>query len=239
MSDVNRKADLIEMKFPERFVGKLAVVLALTCTPLEAAPITFYTGDGGDVVNGVAAVNIAPHPAWGDVSQVAGLAAGSAKWISFVDSGYGRIVLPNAESRDLGDQTAQFTRPFDFSSETTLRLWILADDTAIVRLLGPARYVNTLFNAYPWQIDPCAPGGSGTGLGCVQADTGIVTVPGLTAGQYTLEVNAFQTNGNVFGAQYAGTVESVPEPASLLLLATGLGAVAIRRRLTASRGNTR
>ncbi len=223
------------MKFPGRFVGKLAVVLALTCAPLEAAPITFYTGDGGDVVNGGAAVNILPHPAWGDVSALAGLAAGTAEWISFVDSGYGGIVLPNAESRELGDETARFTRTFNFASETTLRLWILADDTAIVRLLGPDGYVNTLFNAYPGQIDPCAPGGSGAGLGCVQADMGIVTVSGLTAGQYTLEVNAFQTNGWVFGAQYAGTVESVPEPASLLLLGTGLGAVAIRRRLTASR----
>jgi hypothetical protein len=152
-----------------------------------------------------------------------------------VDSGYGGIVLPNAESRELGDETARFTRTFNFASETTMRLWILADDTAIVRLLGPDGYVNTLFNAYPGQIDPCAPGGSGAGLGCVQADMGIVTVSGLTAGQYTLEVSAFQTNGWVFGAQYAGTVESVPEPASLLLLGTGLGAVAIRRRLTASR----
>jgi PEP-CTERM motif len=234
MSDVTRKADLMIMKCPVRLVGKLAVVFALTCAPLEAGPIAFYTGDGGDVVNGGSAVNLLPHPAWGDVSEAAGLAAGTAEWISFVDSGYGAIVLPNAESRDLGDQTATFNRTFDFSSETTLRLWILADDTAIVRLLGPGGYVNTLFNAYPLQIDPCAPGGSGGGLGCVQADMGIVTVSGLTAGQYTLEVNAFQTNGWVFGAQYAGTVESVPEPASLLLLGTGLGAVAIRR-LTASR----
>ena len=236
MSDVNRKADLIVMKFPERFVGMLAVVFALICPPLEAAPITFYTGDGGDVVNGGAAVNILPHPAWGDVSELAGLSAGTAEWISFVDSGYGGIVLPNAESRDLGDQTARFTRTFDFSSETNLRLWVLADDTAIVRLLGPDGYVNTLFNAYPGQIDPCAPGGTGAGLGCVQEDMGIITLLGLTAGRYTLEVNAFQTNGWVFGTQYAGTVESVPEPASLLLVGIGLGAAAIRRRLTPSRG---
>ena len=236
MSDVNRKADLIVMKFPERFVGILAVVFALTCPRLEAAPITFYTGDGGDVVNGGAAVNILPHPAWGDVSELAGLAAGTAQWISFVDSGYGGIDLPNAKSRNLGDQTARFTRTFDFSSETNLRLWLLADDTAIVRLLGPDGSVNTLFNAYPGQIDPCAPGGTGAGLGCVLADMGNITLQGLTAGLYTLEVNAFQTNGWVFGAQYAGTVESVPEPASLLLVGIGLGAAAIRRRFTASRG---
>jgi hypothetical protein len=235
MVDVNRKADLMVVKFPGRLVGKLAIVLALTGAPLEAAPISFYSGDGGDLVNGGAAVSILPHPAWGDVSELAGLAAGTAQWISFVNSGYDGSVLPNADSRTLGDETAKYTREFTFSSETTLKLWVLADDTATVRLLGPNGYVNTLFNAFPWQLDPCAPGGSGLGLGCVQSDMGIVTVSGLAAGLYTLEVNAFQTNGWVFGAQYAGTIESVPEPASLLLVGTGLAAVAIRRRLTASR----
>ena len=235
MSDVNRKADLVTMKFPWRLVGKFAVVLVLACAPLEAAPISFYTGDGGDLVNDGAAVSILPHPAWGDVSEYAGLAAGTAQWISFTNTGYDGIVWPNAESRDLGDETAKYTREFTFSSETTLKLWVLADDTATVRLLGPTGYVNTLFTAFPWQLDPCAPGGSGLGLGCVQADMVIVTVSGLAAGNYTLEVNAFQTNGWVFGAQYAGTIESVPEPASLLLLGTGLAAVAIRRRFTASR----
>ena len=226
------------MKFRARLVGKLAVVLALTGAPLEASPISFYTGDGGDVVTGGgvvngAAVSILAHPLWGDVSQLAGLAAGTAQWISFVNSGYDGIVLPNADSRSLGDETAKFTRVFDFTGETTLRLWVLADDTAIVRLLGPGGYVNTLFTAYPGQIDPCAPGGTGAGLGCVPNDMGIVTLAGLAAGHYTLEVDAFQTNGWVFGAQYAGTVETVPEPASLLLVGVGLGAAAIRRRLTA------
>lgn len=225
------------MKFPTRLVGKLAVVFAITCAPLEAAPISFYSGDGGDLVTGGgvvdgAAVSILSHPAWGDVSQLAGLAAGTAEWISFENSGFDGIVVQNADSRSLGDETAKFTRTFDFGSETTMRLWVLADDTAIVRLLGPDGYVNTLFTAYPGQIDPCAPGGTGAGLGCVQNDMGIVTVSGLAAGHYTLEVNVFQTNGWVFGTQYAGTVESVPEPASLLLLGVGLGAVAIRQRLT-------
>jgi hypothetical protein len=227
-----------------RLIGKVAVVLTLTCAPAGADPITFYTGDGGDMVGEGSAVNILPHPAWGDVSEYAGLAAGTAKWISFVNSGYGGIVVPNVESRELGGQTSTFTRTFNFLSETTMKLWVLADDTAIVRLLGPNGYVNTLFSAYPGQVDPCAPGGSGRGLGCVQADMGSVTVAGLTAGLYTLEVSAFQTNGYTYGAQYAGTIESasitaVPEPGTALLLGLGLGVAAIGRRRHAQRTDLR
>jgi hypothetical protein len=53
----------------------------------------------------------------------------------------------------------------------------------------------------------------------------------LAAGSYTLEIAAFQTNGWVFGAQYAGQIDSVPEPGSLLLLVTGAGFLAARKRL--------
>ena len=88
-------------------------------------------------------------------------------------------------------------------------------------------------------MDPCAPGGTGLGLGCVQNDMGHATVPNLAAGLYTLQINAFQTNGSVFGAQYAGTLETVPEPATLLLLGAGAGALVIRRRFQARRSARR
>jgi hypothetical protein len=218
-----------------RTIRAAALVAAFSCSRADAATITFFSGDGGDVVNGGTAVVLAPHPAWGDVSELAGLAAGTAEWISFADTGIGGEVVDNADSRELGDQTAVFTRTFNFIGDSILSLWILADDTATVRLLGPNGYANTLFTAYAGQIDPCAPGGTGGGLGCVQADVGITSVSNLTAGLYTLEINVFQTNGMVFGAQYAGKVESVPEPASLLLLASGLGLAAMRKRRTGAR----
>ena len=69
----------------------------------------------------------------------------------------------------------------------------------------------------------------------MQADMGFTTVSNLVAGLYTLNLYAFQTNGNVFGAQYAGKLESVPEPGTLLLLGTAaVGFVARRRRQLAA-----
>jgi hypothetical protein len=208
-----------------------AAALAISHSTAEAAPITFYSGDGGDLVNGLSAVVIDPHPAWGDVSLFAGLPAGTAEWISYANTGMGGIVAPNVTSRNLGHQTATFTRTFDLLAPGSFSLWVLADDTATVRLLGPGGSTQTLFTAFPTQIDPCAPGGTGAGLGCMQADMGVITDLALAAGSYTLEIAAFQTNGWVFGAQYAGTIESVPEPGSLLLLVTGAGFLAARKRL--------
>jgi hypothetical protein len=211
-----------------RLTVAVLVVAALSCTPLEAAPITFYSGDGGDLVNGSAAVTIAPHQAWGDVSSYVGLDPWTASWISFEDTGIGGKVVPNAPSRNLGDQTAVFSRTFNLLSDSLFSLWVLADDTGTIQLTGSGG-TKTLIEAYPGQVDACAPGGTGAGLGCLQADMGYA-IANLTAGLYTLEINAFQTNGHVFGAQYAGQFTPVPEPASLLLMTAGIGAVAVHRR---------
>jgi hypothetical protein len=216
------------MKFV-RLTASTMLMFALTSAPSAADTITFFSGDGGDQVNGGPAVTIIPHPAWGDVSEYAGLDDGTAKWISFENTGFNAIVAGNADSLTIGDETARFTRTFNLLSDSFLSLWALVDDTAIVRLLGPNGYNNTLITAYEGQIGGCGPGGLGYGLGCVQGDMGYAHTA-LTAGLYTLEVYGFQTNGVVFGAQYAGHVESVPEPGSLLLLGTGVVALAGRSR---------
>jgi PEP-CTERM motif-containing protein len=205
------------------------LLFTLMTVPSAAETITFFSGDGGDLVNGGAAVNIAPHPLWGDVSTYVGLAPGTAEWISFENTGFNAIVAGNADSREMGDETALFTRTFNLLSDSFFSLWVLADDTGIVRLLGPNGYNNTLMTAFPGQLDPCAPGGSGEGLGCVQADMGYSHIENLTAGLYTLELYAFQTNGVVFGAQYAGQIRTVPEPGSLVLLCMGAATVIARR----------
>ena len=219
------------MKKCSWIMAAMVAAAVLGQSKAEAITITFHSGDGGDTVNGGSAVAIAPHPLWGDVSTSAGLAAGTAEWISYANTGYGALVAPNAANRDIGNQTALFSRSFDLLDVSDLSLWVLADDTASVRLLGPGGYSNALYTAFPGQIDPCAPGGTGAGLGCVQADMGISTVANLGPGLYTLQIFAFQTNYDVFGAQYAGNIHSVPEPGTLLLVGTGLmGFVATRRR---------
>ena len=106
----------------------------------------------------------------------------------------------------------------------------MSDDTATVVLSGPGGYSNQFFTAFAGQIDPCAPGGTGIPIGCMEADLGFFSTSGLSAGLYTLNVYAFQTNEVTFGAQYAGSYSEAPEPGSLVLLGSGLMALGRRVR---------
>ena len=205
-----------------RTTRSLAIVLALFglfAGTAQASTIQFWTGDTQESVTPGVVTPITPHGAWGDVSDNAGLAAGTAQWISYANTGIGGIVAPdisdpdnngNNNDRFIGNQTALFSRTLLIGGAGDFDLWVLADDTATVVLNGPGGYSNTLFTASTQQVNPCAPGDSSdAGLGCVESSMGHASLTGLT-GLYTLSVYGFQTNGDVFGIQYAGSYSASP-----------------------------
>ena len=174
----------------------------------SAATIPFYTGDGLDTlalapVSG-AITPITPHSVWGDVSDDAGFALGTAEWISYANTGLGGSVAPNSADvanlnvLDNDEATAVFTRSFAIGGAGDFNFWILADDTATVVLTGPEG--STLFTAPPRnsQVHPCM----GSVIGCLEKDMGIKHLTGLDAGNYLLTVYTFQTGSDVFGIQY-------------------------------------
>ena len=209
----------------------LAVLAAASAA--EAAPL-FWSGDGGDTLVSPATgsiTEITPHAVWGDVSDDAGLAPGTAAWISYGNTGIGGFVAPNAAERTIPNATAHFQRTFTLNGTADVSFFVLADDTARVEVTSDGGATGDVLSVAPHagQVDPCSPGGTGEPIGCVEADMGRYTVTGLGAGDYTFDVYAFQTNGSVFGAQYAATAQ-VPEPATLGLLGAGLAATAFAAR---------
>lgn len=91
---------------------------------------------------------------------------------------------------------------------------VLADDTVTVFLNGIQ--MNTPTPGAPYSH--CSNGVPT----CVGAATLVSLNSGLQSGLNTLVFQTTQANGDVFGLDFSGSVSSVPEPSSLILLGTGL-----------------
>jgi hypothetical protein len=122
-----------------------------------------------------------------------------------------------------------FTLPYDFNTGS-VTIW--ADDTARVYLdkLNDGVDPWLLWDVYQRQGTFCAAGA----IGCIPSagKTLDLTSLNLTAGDYQLRLDVYQRNQGPFGVLYHGSINSVPEPSSLLLLASGALALCffVRRR---------
>lgn len=181
--------------------------------------------------------------------------APGASWISFENtgeyfppSGPGQTVIevPNAgcsanSTPGVGNcqPNAEFFQTFtDYSSDLSLTLTVWADDTAAVYLDG----ILILDPSFTQNSNgPCASPNNGETVTCSGSGTTItlsyLTFPELASGvPQTLEFDVYQTGGATYGLMYDGTVTgldldpvSSPEPASFVLLGTGLAAFALLR----------
>jgi hypothetical protein len=185
---------------------KNVILLMLAAFAAHASSITLFSGVSAGESNDFGAnVLVTPEPSWALDPQ--------AKWVSFENTGFGGIVLPNT---DLGTPTAIFYQDFTLTGGTgvagSIQVW--ADDTAVVKLDGVV-----LFAANPALETHCAAGP----IGCTPSNVGNLTfsAPGLT---HTLEFDVFQRGADTFGLMYNAQVNStvIPEPATMSIAVIGL-----------------
>lgn len=242
--------------------GLLAAAAGLILSLAVVSPgwaITIASNDGdtctspGDpaVTNcsGGKAVDIDPHALWQSENPF----GTDAEWISYADTGVGGDHLaplntnnPTSYGPNLAGPATPIIMTISESLSTpfggelsSLVAW--ADDTVQIKLDGQVIAVPNFTQSI------CANGSPG----CEPNEAYSLTAPiALSPGDHTLSFDVYQvgfgTNPDVnpFGLMYTGNytasdVPPVPEPATLLLLGTGLAGVATgawRRRRKAAKG---
>jgi hypothetical protein len=205
-------------------VGLAATARADTITPTSAIITSDGTAADANELNsaGPTTITIAPHPGWA-------AALPGSSWVSYTVTGDpaapGYSVVSNGTIVAFTDSFT-LPGPYPFIGTLTVR----ADDSVAVFLNSSLLVPEATMAGNSYTVCSDFP------IGCTVLTQGNIPLL-LNPGANTLEFRVAQRAAVSFGLNYRAELVQTPEPATMLLLGTGLAGIAgaARRRLNRNR----